>query len=771
MKKLGKELKILGRYDTILPTISSSYYPHSGTGSFDYRPKRGCMAGVEGRRQEFSSRNWDDRQLLNIMDSVLRRFYRSYWNLDPVTRSQVDRLRAAAAAAAGDADISALERRGILTGFLDDLATIEAVLPLVEEALRGGIASNNPGYGRVMGVSYLQALNLLRTMRDDPANYVPRSFQVPPAPALRGAAPPSSGSSGEWQTGGAARRGGFPGRQNAAEPATGVADGGAVVQFHTYVDFPPTISNRNDVKYPLVVQLVRDLPRESRGQTEVGIAFQNEVEYVDVVVRAPGFEEVSGYGAGSREGPALRRTITVPQDGDSQPAVFLFQLVDDRTGPQWVTVDFYHRGRNAGSLTLEVAVRGFSFLRGGTRRGEGIGAEEDEELPAFGTASVIRAVDGVTIPQGTPIPAADIELRITRDADGRTLHFHLHSQKLSDVDGRNVGSIVFNDLSRPDLFFDRLAERLSALAARAGTDLPGDEATRMEDEVADLGIELYEQLFPAPLRELYWEIKARRDAGELDNLLVVSDEPWIPWELVKPYDVVDGQDVEDDHLAGAWRMSRWLAGAAVPSDLNIRAARLVAPMISLDFVTQEIQYFDSLAARQIEIAPPITTRAQFLELAERGGAQLFHFATHGNYNQEFVDESPIVLEGDPLFPSDLTRRRARGLRREKPLIFLNTCHGARVGYNLTGLGGWAQRLVDHLGVTAFVGALWEVHDELASKFAQIFYEELWAGKTMGEAFHSARQQIRAMQAANPTWLAYTLYGDPNSRVSWQPEGR
>ena len=113
-----------------------------------------------------------------------------------------------------------------------------------------------------------------------------------------------------------------------------------------------------------------------------------------------------------------------------------------------------------------------------------------------------------------------------------------------------MGSIVFNELSRPDLFFDRLAERLSALAARAGTDLPGDEAVRMEDEVADLGIELYEQLFPAPLRQLYWEMKARRDAGELDNLLVVSDEPWIPWELVKPYDVVDGEDVEDDHLAG-----------------------------------------------------------------------------------------------------------------------------------------------------------------------------------------------------------------------------
>ena len=725
------------------------------------------MAGLEGKRDGLSSRNWDDRQLLNMVESVLRRFFRSYWNLDAMTRSQVDRLRMAAAAAASNSIISALERRAVLTGFLDDVASIDAALPIIEEAMRDDVAGDGPGYATPKGISYLQALNLLRIMRDDPAHYVPRSLQTPRSASPQGGQAPLPGSSELPRTGGPAWGNWTPGPESAAVPAAGVARGGAMVQFYTYVDFPPTISNSNDVKYPLVVQLVRDRPRESRSEGEVGIAFEDETEYVDVVVRAPGFEEVSGYGAGARDGPALRRTIAVPQDSDSQPAVFLLQLVDERSGPHWVTVDFYHRGRNAGSLTLEVAVRGFQLLRGGTRRAATVGDEDGAASPTFGTASVVRAVDGVSIPQGTPLPAADVELRITRDADGRTLHFHLHSQKLAGLDGRGVGSIVFNELSRPDLFFERLVERLSGFAARAGADLPGDEAVRMEDEVADLGIELYEQLFPAPLRKLYWELKARRDAGELSNLLIVSDEPWIPWELVKPYDVVDGRDVEDDHLAGAWRMSRWLAGAAVPSDLNIRAARLVAPMLELDFVAQEIQYFDSLAARQIEIASPITTRAQFLEQAEQGGAQLFHFASHGNYNQTFVDESPIVLEDEPLFPSDLTRRRARGLRRERPLIFLNTCHGARVGFNLTGLGGWAQRLVDHLGVTAFVGALWEVHDELASRFAQIFYEELWEGKTLGEAFFSARRQIRAMQSANPTWLAYTLYGDPNSRVFWK----
>ena len=171
------------------------------------------MAGVEGRRQEFSSRNWDDRQLLNIVDSVLRRFFRSYWDFDPLTRSQVDRLRTAAAAAAGEADISALDRRAVLTSFLDDLASIEAALPLIEESLRGGIGGDNPGYGKAMGINYLQAVNLLRTMRDDPANYVPRSIQMPPAPALRGVAPPPSETSGRPQTGGPTGRGATMGRE------------------------------------------------------------------------------------------------------------------------------------------------------------------------------------------------------------------------------------------------------------------------------------------------------------------------------------------------------------------------------------------------------------------------------------------------------------------------------------------------------------------------------------------------------------------------------
>ncbi len=727
---------------------------------FDPDSGRSPESGQRGAGIAFQE--WDNRRLLNAVDTILRRLFRVWSEMDGPTRGRLDRLRTETADAAGDGGLSAWERRAVLVRFLEELAAVDAALDIVRDAAAAGEAGAAAGDVTPRGINYLESVSLLRVMRDDPARYMPRSAGRPPRP---GPAQPSV----QPRPGGRGQKDAEVPQWRPA-PAPGEIRGGSAVQLYTYVDFPLTISNRSDVKYPLVVQLVRDRPRESRGDGEVNISFAGEVEYVDVVVRAPAFEEVSGYGAGARDGPAFRRTIAVPRDGDSQPAVFLLQLADDRTGTQWVAVDFYHRGRNVGSLTLEVEVAGFKFWRGRTRRAELANDDEGGGPISFGPASVVRAVDGVTVPQGTPLPAADVELRVVRDADGRTLHFHLHSQKAPALDERGAGSIVFNELSSPGHFFERLVERLSSLAARASADLPGDEAVRMEDEIADIGVELYEQLFPEPLRRAYWELKALREAGEVRNLLIVSDEPWIPWELVKPYDVVEGRDVEDDHLAAAWQMSRWLSGAAVPSDLEIRAARLVVPMFDLDFVWKEIEYFDSLAARQIEVAPPISTRAEFLEAAEKGGEQLYHFATHANFNEAFVDESPIVLQGDPLFPSDLTRRRARGMRWERPLVFLNTCHGARVGFNLTGLGGWAQRLVDQLGVTAFVGAQWEVNDELASRFAQVFYEELWAGKTLGEAFHSARQQVRAMQSGNPTWLAYTLYGDPNSRVVWTSGG-
>ncbi len=93
-----------------------------------------------------------------------------------------------------------------------------------------------------------------------------------------------------------------------------------------------------------------------------------------------------------------------------------------------------------------------------------------------------------------------------------------------------------------------------------------------------------------------------------------------------------------------------------------------------------------------------------------------------------------------------------------------------MGIGLTQLGGWAETFLD-CEASAFIGALWEVNDALAAQFAREFYDRLWGlgafeGKqeSLGQAFHAARLAIKQADAANPTWLAYVLYGDPYGQV-------
>jgi len=68
------------------------------------------------------------------------------------------------------------------------------------------------------------------------------------------------------------------------------------------------------------------------------------------------------------------------------------------------------------------------------------------------------------------------------------------------------------------------------------------------------------------------------------------------------------------------------------------------------------------------------------------------------------------------------------------------------------------------GAAAFVGTHWEVRDESARVFAEEFYRALLEdGVDLGSAVARARKAIKDIPG-DPTWLAYTLYGDPAATV-------
>jgi CHAT domain-containing protein len=98
-------------------------------------------------------------------------------------------------------------------------------------------------------------------------------------------------------------------------------------------------------------------------------------------------------------------------------------------------------------------------------------------------------------------------------------------------------------------------------------------------------------------------------------------------------------------------------------------------------------------------------------------------------------------------------------------VFLNACRVGQAGLSLTGLGGWGKALVQDARAGGLIAPLWSVSDQAAQLFAETFYQQCTQpGMTLGEAIRQARLKVRQSAPDDPTWLAYSLYAHPNTRL-------
>jgi len=516
------------------------------------------------------------------------------------------------------------------------------------------------------------------------------------------------------------------------------------VNFHTDVKFPVSVQRRQ-INW-LIVRLRLQKPETTAAASVVPVEFtkigdeEPPPEYLTVRVLAPDFDE---------ETRRWERTITVRYDQDSDPAVFL--LKSDELGKKRITIDFLHKGRQVGSVAFTTEVT---------------------EIQSAG-ASVTLTRSSADTPEfarfeRTPPPPADLHLRVVKKAEANTLAFYLDSP-LAAVPFRNafMGETPLTSKD-PFTFLAQELDPLDAMVAALTADLTEPERAHAERKLTLLAEGLFEQLLPEAFREAYFtQIVPLRDAGAITTFLITSDEPWIPWELLKPYhySVREAKEYTDDFWATRFQFSRWLAGRGPNARVEVKTAALVLPDVGLPAVAGERAFFDDLSTRRkVQLSGPSMLRQEVLDLFTAGGFQVLHIATHGQFNAEDADQSVIELADDTLRPGDLRGPLLRGIRQSMPLVFLNACDGGRANFGLTGLGGWAEKLFQEANAAAFVGALWEVHDDLAVAFSKHFYDRLAEGDTLGEAMRAARAHLRALDPINPTWLAYTLYGDPNASV-------
>jgi CHAT domain-containing protein len=240
-------------------------------------------------------------------------------------------------------------------------------------------------------------------------------------------------------------------------------------------------------------------------------------------------------------------------------------------------------------------------------------------------------------------------------------------------------------------------------------------------------------------------------------------------EVIKPYRYnEDGEREDEQFWCQQFALSRWLSGqGGTVEELQVGTARAIAPtQVNLGAVQEEVTFIKQLhnLRSDITVLEPFSTSQEVLDWLETGKFFMLHFACHGMFDAALPGNSAIKLSDGILRPSDIRVRF--GGRRPRPLLFINACHGGRSEFSFTGLGGWAERLVTEARVAVFVGAMWEVNDGLALRFAQRFYTGLLKNnETIAEAFRYAREEIRQLAPYNSTWLAYSLYGDPQGRVN------
>jgi hypothetical protein len=300
------------------------------------------------------------------------------------------------------------------------------------------------------------------------------------------------------------------------------------------------------------------------------------------------------------------------------------------------------------------------------------------------------------------------------------------------------------------------------------------ENTLLSEAEAELewsGKELFETLFPEPLQKVIWEHRARIGI----SVQVVSEEPWVPWELCYLTGVEDGAIKEGPFLCEAFAVTRWIRDAVAKPTLHLDQIALVTPTSSnLASAPDEKAYLLSLAGPGRVVNEVAPTRKDVLAAMGQGQARYgaWHFICHGYINPDEPNKSALDLDGSALQPRHIFGLAAN-MGQAQPLVFLNACQTGAGGLALTGAGGWAnvflkaaQEVDPRNGAAAFIGSYWKVDDKAALTFTRAFYDALLVDKdTVGEAARKARLKTKADHPSDPSWLAYTVYAHPLAKAA------
>jgi hypothetical protein len=163
------------------------------------------------------------------------------------------------------------------------------------------------------------------------------------------------------------------------------------------------------------------------------------------------------------------------------------------------------------------------------------------------------------------------------------------------------------------------------------------------------------------------------------------------------------------------------------------------------------------------IGPEQCNPVKILDLLMNDTWDIVHYSGHGTFDAANPNNSGWVFNNVILSAREIFRTR-----QVPRLVFANACFSAAFNNNTEPtaeegnrkLAGLAEAFFER-GVQNYIGTGWQVDDQGAQDFAQVFYERALKGDFLGDALAAARTFIGK---ADSTWGAYQHYGQSNVRL-------
>lgn len=271
------------------------------------------------------------------------------------------------------------------------------------------------------------------------------------------------------------------------------------------------------------------------------------------------------------------------------------------------------------------------------------------------------------------------------------------------------------------------------------------------------------------------------DDGNPLTLVVDRDTAGLPWEMAcfgpKERRRYFGPDLR---LTRQFRtMLSGAPGIAPPINKSLRVLIIAdpAPDLPLEGAEKEGEKVKAILEEyqkdmkgqitieiEARIGPEQCKPVEILALILNHSWDIVHYSGHGIFDPAKPNDSGWVFSQNVT----LSAREIFRVPQVPRLVFANACFSAVCHNGVTPpaeesnrkLAGLAEAFFER-GVQNYIGTGWEVVDEEALEFAEVFYRQALMGRLLGEALADARQKIFGLGS---TWGAYQHYGQSNVRL-------